>query len=393
MNCRINKKEIKVFLNLGKMPLANGFVKSNQVEKEYFFPLKVAFSKKLSLVQLCVNPPPNKMFNKNYPFYTSSSNSMKKHFDKFAKFVKKRYLKKNSLIIELGSNDGTFLSNFDKDKSYGFEPSKSVHDVAKKQGIQSLNKFFNLKNISKFKKNYNNFDLIVGSNVFCHIPNQIELMKSIDKLLSKDGTIILEEPYLGSMYKKVSYDQIYDEHIYMFSLASIEKIYKLFNFQLIDAFPQNTHGGSMRYILKRKGHTKKSKRLLKLMKLEKKVNVDNFKGCQEFKKKVYASKIKLQKKIKKILSSGEKICGYGATSKSTTILNYCGIDNSMIDCIFDTTPDKINKLTPGTHIPVKNYKYFKNSKYKHVFLFAWNHKKEILKKEKNKKNIKWFSHL
>ena len=102
---------------------------------------------------------------------------------------------------------------------------------------------------------------------------------------------------------------------------------------------------------------------------------------------------KLQKKVDKILSSGEKICGYGATSKSTTILNYCGIDNTMIDCIFDTTPDKINKLTPGTHIPIKNYKYFKKSKYKHVFLFAWNHKKEILKKEKKKKNIQWFTHL
>ena len=393
MNCRISKKKAKVFLDLGKMPLANGFVKRNQIMNEYFFPLKVAFSKELSLVQLCTNPPPNKMFNKKYPFYTSSSNSMKKHFNKFAEFVKKKYLKDNSLIIELGSNDGTFLSNFKKNKSYGFEPSKSVHDVAKKQGIRSINKFFNLKNISKFKKNYNNFDLIVGSNVFCHIPDQIELMKTIDKLLSKDGTIILEEPYLGSMYKRVSYDQIYDEHIYMFSLTSIEKIYKLFNFQLIDAFPQSTHGGSMRYILKRKGYYKKSNRLLKMIKLEKQNNVDNFKGCQEFKKKVQNSKIKLQKKIKKILSSGEKICGYGATSKSTTILNYCAINNTMIDCIFDTTPDKINKLTPGTHIPIKNYNHFKKSNYKHVFLFAWNHKKEILKKEKNKKNIQWFSHL
>ena len=393
MNCRISKKKCKIFLDLGKMPLANGFIKRGQTKKEYFFPLKVAFSKKLSLVQLCTNPPPNKMFNKKYPFYTSSSNSMKKHFDKFAEFVKKKYLKKNSLIIELGSNDGTFLSNFDKAKSYGFEPSKSVHDVAKKRGIQSINKFFNQKCISKLKKNYKNFDLIVGSNVFCHIPDQVELMKTIDKLLSKNGTIILEEPYLGSMYKKISYDQIYDEHIYMFSLASIEKIYQLFNFQLVDALPQSTHGGSMRYILKRKGHFKKSKRLLKLMKLEKKNNVNSFKGCQKFQRKVHSSKIKLQKKIGTILSSGEKICGYGATSKSTTILNYCGIDNTMIDCIFDTTPDKINKLTPGTHIPVKNYKYFKKSKYKYVFLFAWNHKKEILKKEIKKKNIQWFSHL
>ena len=393
MKCRITKEKCKIFLDLGKMPLANGFIEKNKTQKEYFFRLKAAFSKKLSLFQLSNNPSPNKMFNKNYPFYTSSSNLMKEHFNKFAKFVKKKYLNQNSLIVELGSNDGTFLLNFDKKKSYGYEPSKSVHDAAKKKGVQSFNEFFNLKNIYKIKKNYNKFDLVVGSNVFCHIPNQIELIKTIDKLLSRNGTIILEEPYLGSMYKKTSYDQIYDEHIYMFSLSSIEKIYRLFDFELIDAYPQKTHGGSMRYILKRKGIAKKSKKLINLLKIEKKKNIDSFKGCQKFKLKVEASKIKLNNKINKILSRGEKICGYGATSKSTTILNYCSIDNTMIECIFDTTPDKINKVTPGTHIPIKNHKYFKRSKYKHVFLFAWNHKKEILKKEKNIKNIQWFSHL
>ena len=393
MKCRISKKKSKVFLNLGKMPLANGFLNKSKNIKEYFYPLKVAFTKELSLIQLVENPPPKKMFNKEYPFYTSSSKYMKNHFYNFAQFVKKKFLKKNSLIIELGSNDGTFLSNFNKKNSFGFEPSKSVHDVAKKKGIQSLNKFFNLKNAAILKKNYNNFDLIVGSNVFCHIPDQIGLIKTIDKLLSKNGTVILEEPYLGSMYKKVSYDQIYDEHIYIFSLSSIEKIYKLFNFELIDAIPQTTHGGSMRYILKREGQSKKSARLIRLLKLEKRNNIDNFKGCEKFKKQVQKSKVNLKKKINKILLAGGKICGYGATSKSTTILNYCKINHTMIDCIFDTTPDKINKLSPGTHIPIKNYKYFKKSNYKHVFLFAWNHKKEILKKEQNKKNIQWFSHL
>ena len=393
MKCRISKKKSKVFLNLGKMPLANGFLNKSKNIKEYFYPLKVAFTKELSLIQLVENPPPKKMFNKEYPFYTSSSKYMKNHFYNFAQFVKKKILKKNSLIIELGSNDGTFLSNFNKKNSFGFEPSKSVHDVAKKKGIQSLNKFFNLKNAAILKKNYNNFDLIVGSNVFCHIPDQIGLIKTIDKLLSKNGTVILEEPYLGSMYKKVSYDQIYDEHIYIFSLSSIEKIYKLFNFELIDAIPQTTHGGSMRYILKREGQSKKSARLIRLLKLEKRNNIDSFKGCEKFKKQVQKSKVNLKKKINKILLAGGKICGYGATSKSTTILNYCKINHTMIDCIFDTTPDKINKLSPGTHIPIKNYKYFKKSNYKHVFLFAWNHKKEILKKEQNKKNIQWFSHL
>lgn len=374
------------------MPVANGFINKKNNKKEFFYKLKCAFNKKLSLFQIVDFPSPKRMFNKYYPFYTSSSNFMINHFKNFSNFLKKNYLKKNSIIIEIGSNDGTLLSHFNKKTSIGFEPSRSVHNVAIKKGLRSINKFFNFKNISKLRKYYGKIDLIFGANVFCHIPDQVDLIKSMDKLLSSNGAIIFEEPYLGSMYKKVSYDQIYDEHIYMFSLTSVKKIYEKFGFELIDAYPQITHGGSMRYVIKRKENSKKSKNLINLLNHEKKNKIDKFSACLKFKKNVINSKKKLRLKIKKILMKKNRICGYGATSKSTTILNFCNINNSMIDCIFDTTRDKIGKLTPGTHIPVVDYKLFKKSKYKHVFLFAWNHKKEILKKEKKKK-IKWFTHL
>ena len=116
MKCRIDKKSCKIFLDFGKMPLANGFIKKNEIKKEYFFPLKVAFNKRLSLFQLVKNPEPKKMFNRNYPFYTSSSKKMRDHFKDLSKWLKKKYLNNNSLIIEIGSNDGTFLKNFSKKK-------------------------------------------------------------------------------------------------------------------------------------------------------------------------------------------------------------------------------------------------------------------------------------
>jgi len=228
--------------------------------------------------------------------------------------------------------------------------------------------------------------------VICHIPNQRELIYCVKKILDKNGFFIFEEPYLGSMYKKISYDQIYDEHIYMFSASSINKIYKRYGMYLIDAIPQKTHGGSMRYVIANNFKVKQSSRLIKILKKEKRDNVDNLKGCMRFKKKVENSKRKLIKKLLKMKKNNQKICGYGATSKSTTILNYCKIGSSIIDVIFDTTKDKINKFTPGMHIPVKDYKFFKKSNYRNVFLFAWNHKKEILRKEKDK-NINWFSHI
>jgi methylation protein EvaC len=393
MKCRITKEKCKAFLDFGKMPIANGFLKKKDFKKEYFFNLKVAFNEKLSLFQLVSNPEPKKMFNKNYPFYTSSSKYMIEHFKKYSKWIKKKYLSKHGNLLELGSNDGTFLENFSSNFTVGFEPSKSVHDIARKKGINSINKFFNYQNVRSFIKKKIKFDAIVGSNVICHIPDQIGLIKNFRKILKDNGHIIFEEPYLGSMYQKTSYDQIYDEHIYMFSASSVDKIYKKFGLKLIDAIPQKTHGGSLRYIISCDTSKKISKRLINILNNEKKLSIDKYKGCLNFKKKVEKSKNILLKKIKKYKENGYRICGYGATSKSTTILNYCKINSEFIDCIFDTTPDKIGKYSPGMHIPIKDYKYFKNSKFKKVFLFAWNHKAEILKKEKNSKNVEWFTHL
>lgn len=389
--CRITKEKIPEIISFGSMPLANGFLKKNQFKNEYFFDLKVAFNKKLSLFQLTKNPNPKKMFNKNYPFYTSGSKHMIYHFANFANFIKKKYLKKGS-ILELGSNDGTFLKNFKNNDHIGFEPSKNVHTIAQKNKINSVNKFFNKINCKKILKK-KKFDVIVGSNVFCHIPNQNELIKAIDNSLSENGTLIFEDPYLGSMYEKTSYDQIYDEHIYMFSATSVQKIYQRFGFELIDAIPQKTHGGSLRYIIKRKDKAKKTQRLLNILKNEKNKKIDSIAGSINFKNKVFISRIRILKILDQIKKRNEKICGYGATSKSTTILNFCKINNKIIDCIYDTTPEKIGKYSPGMHIPIINYKNFKNSEYKYVFLFAWNHKNEILKKEKSQKKIKWLTHL
>tara|TARA_B100000965_G_scaffold400010_1_gene421131 strand:+ start:1632 stop:2813 length:1182 start_codon:yes stop_codon:yes gene_type:complete len=393
VRCRITKDKCKIILNLGKMPIANGFLKKKDFKKEFFFKLRVGFNKKISLLQLESNPSPEKMFNKNYPFYTSSSKNMVSHFNKFAYWIKKKILKKNRKILEIGSNDGTFLTNFKKYFHMGFEPSKSVHNVAIKNKIKSVNKFFNFQNIKFLIKKKIKFDLIVGSNVICHIPNQNELIKSMKSILEENGTIIFEEPYLGSMYKKISYDQIYDEHIFMFSATSINKIYKLHGLKLVDVLPQKTHGGSMRYVIKKNNNIKISKRLKKILADEKKKNVDTLKGCYIFKKKVENSKKKLIEKLKRMKKQNKKICGYGATSKSTTILNYCKIGPNIIDVIFDTTKDKINKYSPGMHIPIVNYKYFKRSNYKNIFLLAWNHKKEIMLKENAKKHLDWFTHL
>ena len=397
MKCKITNQQIKPFMSFGKMPPANGFVDKEDFKKETFYDMEVGFSEKISLFQLNKFSNPKIIHSSNYPFYTASSEYMKVHFKKYAEWLQNEYLKSNSKLIEVGSNDGTFLKNFKKtDIDYiGFEPSKSVADQAMINNVKTINAFFNTENIQNLKKFKNQTDVICAANVIAHIPDLNNLIQSIDKLLSSKGVFIFEEPYLGSMFSKVSYDQIYDEHIFMFSITSVKKIFDLFDFELIDIFPQKTHGGSIRYVVGRKNKYKVNDRVLEGIKNEKNKKLDDIESCLEFKKSCESSRIKVISFLKKIKKDGKKICGYAATAKSTTVLNYCNLNEDTIDFICDTTKEKIGKFSPGTHIPIVSLSHFHSNLPDVAYLFAWNHKDEIFSKEKEflKRGGSWFSHV
>ena len=392
MKCKITNKELEPFMSFGKMPIANGFLNKENFKDEFFFNMEVGFNEDISLFQLNDHPKPEMMFNAKYPFFSGSSEYMKRHFKQYSEYVKK-FLTTNSKIIEIGSNDGTFLKNFinQSDKFVGFEPSKNVADLAIKNGVPTIINFFNKSNAKNLKEFVGKTDLICASNVICHIPDLNDLIEAVDILLTKNGTFIFEEPYLGAMLDKVSYDQIYDEHIYMFSASSISKIFKKYKFELVDVISQTTHGGSMRYVIKREKNEVYNN-VKKVIKFEREKKIDKIDSCVEFRKNCEISRQKILSKLKSFKNEGKSICGYAATSKSTTILNYCNINSDYIDFICDTTKEKIGKYSPGMHIPIKDMNYFHNNYTNCVYLFAWNHKEEILNKEKNFKG-QWFSHV
>ena len=397
MKCKITDEKLNPFMSFGKMPSANGFLDKEDFDKEFFYEMEVGFSKKISLLQLNEFSHPEKVHNERYPFYTSSSLNMKRHFQSFAHWMRDKYLGSGSKLVEVGSNDGTLLENF-KDKNIeaiGFEPSKSIAELANKKNIKTLNKFFNSENILDIKNFYSSVDVICSANVIAHIPDLKNVINSVDKLLSSKGLLIFEEPYLGSMFSKVSYDQIYDEHIFMFSVSSVKKIFDLFDFELIDVLPQITHGGSMRYVIGRKNKHKKSEIISKIIDDEQSKELDTIESCLKFKKACELSKKMTIDKLNKFKENNKKICGYAATAKSTTVLNYCKIKEDIIDYICDTTQEKIGKFSPGAHIPIVPVSKFHNDVPDVAFLFAWNHKEEIFSKEKKFKDNGgvWFSHV
>ena len=398
MKCKVSGLQIKPFMSFGKMPMANGFLDKKNFKKEFFYKLDVGFCKKNYLFQVNDHPKSPHIFNNNYPFYTNKSIYMVHHFKNYFKWVKKKFLNKKSKIIEIGSNDGSFLKNFKKHnfEHLGFEPSKNVVDYSKKHSrVNVFNGFFNLNNVKKFKQYKSKTDLICAANVICHIPNLKEVIKCIDYLLSKKGVFVFEEPYLGSMFKKNSYDQIYDAHVFIFSLHSVRCIFKNFGFDLIDALVQKTHGGSMRYVIARSNQRNIKPSVKRLINKEKKLKLNKIDTCYKFKKKCEISKKNFIKKLNYYKAKGKKIAGYAASAKSTTVFNYCNIGPDVIDYIADSTKEKIGKFSPGKHIPIVSINHFRKNPPDISILCSWNHKNEIIRKEKKFKRMggKWISHV
>ncbi len=393
MKCRVCEKKINPFMSFGKMPIANGFLKKKDLKKEYFYNLETCFCNYCKVFQIKKQPDPKKMFHENYPFFSSLSQGMLNHFKALSIEIKKKYLKKqSSLVIELGCNDGIFLKNFKNYKHLGIEPSKNVAKQASKNGLNIITKFFSYDLSKKILNNYGNADLIYSANVMCHIPNINDVGKGISNLLNDRGLLIFEDPYLGDVIDKTSFDQIYDEHVFLFSAHSVKNIFSKFNLNLFKVEHLNTHGGSMRYYLRKEKKKKNYAQIQNYLNYEKKKKlhlkstyIQFKKNCEEFKKNF---KIFLQTNKNKKINT----IGYGATSKSTTILNYCNVGSDLISEIFDITKLKQNKLSPGTHIPINDFNYKNNKQKDYYILFAWNHKKEIQSKEsKNKKfKGKWY---
>lgn len=392
--CLICEEELFEVTSFGKNPIANGFLPKKDFDQEYFFNLDCMFCDLCKMFQLKNTPDREKMFNENYAFFSGTSLHMTNHFKNFAKHLSDKYLNdKSQLIVEIGCNDGILLQNFNEwgYNHIGIEPSKNVADISMKKGLNIINEFFDRELAKEIVAKNGKADLFVAANVMCHIPYFNSIIEGINELIKKDGVVVFEEPYLGDVIKKTTYDQIYDEHTFLFSITSINNAFQKFGMKVFHAERQNTHGGSMRYYISREGEKIISKELKALLSDEIELGLDNLEIIKNFDSKCKNHKKKFKDLLEKLKLKNNRIVGYGATSKSTTVLNYCNIGSDLIDCIYDNTPTKINKFSPGKHIPIIDSKEFINEAADYTVLFAYNHSKEILEKEKgySEKGGKW----
>jgi methylation protein EvaC len=333
---------------------------------------------------LIEQPPAEMMFHDSYAFFSGTSQRMTEHFKGFADEVISKWLSAaDPFVVEVGSNDGIMMQHFANAgiRHLGVEPSKNVAEVARKKGINTVSRFFDDTFAQEIIAEYGQADAFLGANVMCHISNFNSVIAGIKRLLKPKGVLVFEDPYLGDVIEKTSYDQIYDEHVFLFSVMSVKYAFAQHDMQVIHVAPQETHGGSMRYYVSHRGAYEATAAVQRQFEKEQALGLDNIKTFERFRLNCERSRDALQRELRRLKSEGKRVVGYGATSKSTTVTNYCKITPDLVEFISDTTPIKQGKFSPGVHIPVRSYEEF-TRKYPDVaLLFAWNHSKEIMAKE------------
>jgi len=396
--CLICHSAIEPFVSFGRMPIANNFLFPDEFRDEFFYELKVGYCEGCHMVQLVERVEPERLFHDHYAFYSSTSSRMARHFEEFADDVCQNYLKgKDPFVVEIGSNDGIMLRHFAHRglKHLGIEPSKNVAQVALDQHLDVISEFFSVDLAAEIVRKRGKADAILGANVMCHIPNLHSVAEGIKQLLKPEGVLIFEDPYLGDIVEKTSYDQIYDEHVFYFSLHSISGFFEGHGMEVIDIVPQDVHGGSMRYVIARKNGGRISDRVKTQLAKERAIGLDRPETFDSLSRNIERSRDELIAVLRDLKTKGKRVVGYGATSKSTTVINYCGITPDLVQHISDTTPIKQGKYSPGGHIPIRPYESFCADYPDVALLFAWNHADEIMAKEKRflESGGKWLTYI
>ena len=386
--CRIcSKKRLFNLINLGNQPLANRL--NNKItKKDLKIPLNLCICKDCKTVQIKETVNPKILFEK-YFWQTSTSVAARKFSKIFSKKILS-YLKcKNPFVLEIASNDGTFLVPF-KERGLevlGVDPAKNLASISLKKKIPVIAGFFNKKIIKKIIKiRKKKADLIFARNVIAHVKNIHEIAESVHDILSDKGIFVVEFHYAKEILDGLQYDSIYHEHLFYFNLQTIKEFFFKKNLYLCHAFKSPISGGAMVALFSKEGINLSSsaKKILHEEKIQK---INSITEWKNFAKKTRLHKISFINIIKKFLDNKHKIIAYGASARSSTFLNYCNINNEKIKYIVDKNPLKLNKYTPGTNMKVISFLQFRKkiNKFNTLLLLAWNFKKEIIEDLKDSK--------
>lgn len=382
--CRISSsKNLTKVLDLGIQPLANS-LKKKQFDSEEKYPLTLSFCEQSSLLQLNETIKKEILFD-SYVWVTSTSLTAKNYSETFYSDIRQNIKldQDNDLVIEIASNDGTFLKPFVSNgfkKVIGVDPAANISELANKNNIKTINKYWNKEFADSFLKQYGVAKLIIARNVIPHVSELNSVISGVETILDDDGVGVFEIHDANIIYNELHYDSVYHEHLCYFTLKSITYLLNKFNLYPFEIKMSPISGGSFVVFFSKKKQPQSKEIELKIAD-EEKTQINELNSWIKFAQRVKNHK----KEIKNLLStySEKKIIGFGSSARSQTFLNYCGFDQNNLERIIDNNSLKQNLYSPGTNIKIVDFENGINSKPDVIFLLAWNFKDEIIKECKS----------
>lgn len=383
--CRgCGQTSLKLGLDLGLLPLANAFVSVEWVRthtSDPKYPLRVFFCENCALIQLLDLIDRKEMFD-DYAYLTATSETSVSHFSQYADQIASQIdLRDSDLVVDIGSNDGTLLKAFSRytHSVLGVEPARNVAKLAVSSGIDTIVDYFRPEIATQIGNG--RARVITANNVVSHVSELSTFLNSVSKLLGENGIFAFEVPWVVDVLRRRNFDIIYHEHLSYFGFRSLSESLSKNKLELVDVqYLPKIHGGTIRGIAAHPGmFPRRSNDVEKVFQTE--VSSANFADLLVFANEVKRFRSKLLGLLRKLKRQGKRIVGYGAPAKATILLNYCSIDNSILDFVIDSTPLKQGKLIPGVRIPIRPPDEFSEANPDYALMLAWNFQDEIIRKE------------
>jgi 2-polyprenyl-3-methyl-5-hydroxy-6-metoxy-1,4-benzoquinol methylase len=383
LKCKMcNSGNLELFLDLGDMPKVDRFLSSNELnEFEPLYPLTVYMCKNCGLAQLGFIVPASELFDENYAYESSTTTNRRKNHYELAEYTCNSFkIKENSLVVDIGSNVGVLLEGFKNCgmKVVGVDASSNIVKKANKNGIETILGFFDEEIVNKILNEHGNASIVTATNVFAHIQNYEQFIIALKKLLSSNGIFVFQVPHFLKLIKNTEYDTIYHEHISYFGLKPLITFFEKNQMELFDVIETEIDGGSIRCFVANKGTHTRSSNVDKILADEIEEGIYQIERLNKFEKDVKQQNQDLNKLLEKLKKSGKKVVGVGAPAKGITLMNYCKIDENILEYITEKAPLKIGKFCPGMHIPIVSDEKLIKDKPDYAIIFAWNFAKEIM---------------
>jgi SAM-dependent methyltransferase len=374
-------ESLRAFLSLGKLPLPDALLRADQLDlPEPRFPLDVAFCENCTLVQLLGHVDADVMFVDNYLYFSSFSDAVMTHSRRHALgLVRSRKLGTDSLVVELASNDGYLLRNFVEVgvPVLGIDPAPDQAAAAEAAGVPTIAEFFGRSLAWKLVAQGRRADVIIANNVMAHVPDLDDFVGGMAVLLADDGLITVENPWVGDLVAHAEFDTIYHEHVCYYSCTSVDNLVAQHGLHLnhVEYFP-NLHGGTLRWHISR--DPARSAEAQRWLDLEADRGLTDFAHYEHFGERVEGLREELQALLRGLKADGASIAAYGAAAKGTVMLNYVGIDDTLVDFVVDRNPHKHGLYMPGVHLPIVGPEALVEQRPDYTLLLAWNFTDEIV---------------